>query len=146
SGTPVRLLLGEPGKERAVVHTRLLLAELETPGPLARAAEILRHQLHAVTDAECRHAEPVDPWIDAWRAVRVHGRRAAAQHQRERVPRPNLLGGDAVADELRVDPALADAARDQLRVLPAEVDDQHRALLGREVRLRKGDDLPHQPR
>jgi hypothetical protein len=41
-----------------------------------------------------------------------------------------------VADELRVDPALADPARDQLRVLAAEVDDED----GPVVSLRERDD------
>jgi hypothetical protein len=34
-----------------------------------------------------------------------------------------------VADELRVDAALAHPARDQLRVLPPEVEDEHRAVV-----------------
>ena len=51
-----------------------------------------------------------------------------------RIPRPDLVGGDAVADELRVDAALADAARDQLRVLATEVEDEDRALLGSALR------------
>jgi len=44
-----------------------------------------------------------------------------------------------MADELRVDAALADATGDQLGVLAAEVDDEDRALFGR--RLRQPDDL-----
>jgi hypothetical protein len=39
-----------------------------------------------------------------------------------------------MADELRVDPAFANASRDQLRVLAAEVDDQNGTPLGRGLR------------
>ena len=53
----------------------------------------------------------------------------AAQDERVRVARAHLLGRDAVADELRVDAALAHAPRDQLRVLPAEVEHEHGPLL-----------------
>ena len=143
---PRRLLLGQPGEERAFVDTNLRLAELGDAGSLDPAAEILRHQLHPVTDAERRHAEPVQRRVDPRRAVRIHGCRAAAQHERERVPGPNLVRGNAVADELGVDTALTDAASDQLRVLTAEVDDQHRPLLPRRLGGRQADDFPHQLR
>ena len=82
--------------------------------------------------------------IDARRAVRVHGRRPAAEDQRVRVARAHLLGRHRVRNELRVDAALAHAARDQLRVLPAEIDDEHGALLG--PRLRQVENLARQRR
>jgi hypothetical protein len=47
-------------------------------------------------------------------------------------------------DELRVDPAFADAARDQLRVLAAEIDDEDGALFGCGLRDGERDDLAHQ--
>jgi hypothetical protein len=51
-----------------------------------------------------------------------------------------------VADELGVDPALADPARDQLRVLAAEVDHEDRTFLGRSFRLGERDEVAHQAR
>ena len=98
------------------------------------AAELERHELRAVTDAERRHAELEQRRIDAGRVVGVDGRRAAAEHERVRVPGAHRLGRDRVADELGVDAALAHAPRDQLRVLAAEVENEDRPVLpGREL-------------
>jgi hypothetical protein len=46
-----------------------------------------------------------------------------------------------VADELGVDPALADAAGDQLRVLAAEIDDEDGAVFELRVARRQLDDV-----
>ena len=48
-----------------------------------------------------------------------------------RVARAYLRSRDAVADELGVHAALANAPRNQLGVLAAEIDDEHRPLLRR---------------
>ena len=48
---------------------------------------------------------------------------------RARNPYALVLGRDRVADELRVDPALAHAARDQLRVLTTEIENEDRPVL-----------------
>jgi hypothetical protein len=54
-----------------------------------------------------------------------------------RIARAHLRRRDAVADELRVDAALANTSRDQLGVLPPEIDDQDGALLGKTLRQRQ---------
>ena len=105
------------------------LAELGGARALDAAAELLRHQLHAVADAEHRDAELVDRRIDLRRAVGVDRRRAAAEDQRGRVPRAQRRRRRPVADELRVDPGLAHTTRDQLRVLAAEIDDEDGPVL-----------------
>src|SRR5205814_4033253 len=117
------------------------LAELAGAGAVdAAAGQVLRHQLHAVADAERRDAEVEDRGIDVWRALGVHRRRPAREDQRDRIAAADLLRARAVRDELRVDTGLAHAPRDQLRILPAEVDHEHRALFRERLRA-EGDDV-----
>ena len=125
---PRGLLGRQVGEELALLDAQLGLAEL-AGAPIDAAAELLRHQVHAVTDAEGRDAELEDRRIDVRRVVRVDRCASPGEDQRYGVAAANLFGGDAMRDELRVDPRLANAAGDQLRVLPAEVDHQHRPLL-----------------
>jgi hypothetical protein len=103
--------------------------ELGDAGAVDAAAELQRHELRAVTDAERRHAELEQRRIDARGVVGIDGCRAAAEHERVRVPGPHRLRRDRVADEFGVDAALAYAPRDQLRVLAAEVENENRPVL-----------------
>jgi hypothetical protein len=132
---PADLLLRQPGGERAS-DLQLGLAELAR-GALDAAAEVLRHQLHPVADAEHGDAELVDPGVDLWGLFRVHRRRPAAEDQRDGVLHRQLRCRGAVTDELGVDARLADTPGDQLRVLPAEIDDEHWAQVIRKS-LRRG--------
>ena len=87
------------------------------------AAELERHQLGAVADAE--HGQPAAPdrGVGLGGAVVVHGHRAAREDDRPD-PAPLELGHRrVVGQQLRVDVELADAARDQLGELAAEVED-----------------------
>src|SRR5207253_1312589 len=93
------------------------------------AAELLRHQVHPVTDAEGRYPELEEARVDARRSLGIDRRRAPREDDRGRVAGPDLRSGGAVRDELGVDARLANAPRDQLRVLPPEVEHEHRALL-----------------
>ena len=130
---PHRLRLGLAGEQRVVVvgaggdRGRAVLA---VAGVRDLAAELLRHHLEAVADAERRHAEPQDALVERGRSRLVHRRRAAREHDAHGVLRAHLLGRDGVRHDLRVDGCLAHAPRDQLRVLGAEVDDEDGALLG----------------
>ena len=128
------------------MHADVGLAELGDAGVLDGAAEVLRHQLHPVADAERRHAELVDARIDPGSSRGVHRGGAAAEDERQRVPRPHLLRRHAVTDELGVDAALTNTPRDQLRVLAAEVEDENRTLFGRRLGGGEPDDLPHYAR
>ncbi len=101
------------------------------------AAEMLRHQLHAVADAERRHAELEHSGVDVRCAVGVHRCRPAGEDQRRRIASRHLAGREPVRDELRVDARLSDATRDELAVLAAEVEHEHRPLLG--ARLGRGE-------
>jgi hypothetical protein len=111
---PDALLVREVMEEAALFRPKLGLAEFRDARPVDAPAELLRHQLHPVADAERRDAELEEARVDVGCAVGVDGGRAAGQDERKGVARANLLGGDVVADEFRVDAALPDAARDQL--------------------------------
>ena len=104
-------------------------------------AQLLRHELHAVADPQGRNPEPEDARVDLRGALGIDRSGPARQHQRERIPRPELLGRDAVRDELRVDAALPHPARDQLRVLAAAVQNEHRPLFGGRLRRWQRDDV-----
>ncbi len=140
---PDGLPFGQAVEERSALCMQRRLAELGDAGPIDAPAEILGHELHAVADAEDRHAEVEQARIDPGRALRVDGGRPAREDERARVAAPYLLGGDPVRDELRVHTTLAHASRDQLRVLAAEVDDENGALVGLSVGEREPDDLAH---
>jgi hypothetical protein len=135
-GHPDRLLPRRPAKELRLVGADLCLAELGDAGSLDGAAELERHQLHPVADAERRDPELEDRRVDARRLVRVNRRRSAAEDERVWVSRADLLGRDVVPDELGVDATFARAPRDQLRVLPAEVEHEHRTPF-RSVNVRR---------
>jgi hypothetical protein len=131
-GHPHGQLGRKPFGQRSAGSAEGGLAEL-AGSAVDAAAETLRHQVHAVADAERRHAELEHAGVDLRRPVHVHGRRPAGQDQRDRVPATNLRGRGAMRHELRVDARLAHAARDQLRVLTAEVEHEHGPLLRERV-------------
>ena len=123
---PADLLLGEPREQLAAVDPECRLSELGDVRPLDGASQLLRHQLRAVTDAECRHVELEQTGVDKWRVLGVHGGGPAGEDQRRRVAPPHFARGDVVAHELGVDAAVADAPGNELRVLTAEIEDEDR--------------------
>ena len=88
------------------------------------AAEIARHELRAVTDAEDRHPRVVDRGVDVGRVGNVHRGRAARQDDRGRPLREHLRDRHRPRHDLAVHVRLAHPPRDQLRVLRPEVDDE----------------------
>ena len=141
---PDGLLGRQVVEELRLAGLELGLAELGRSRTLDDAAEIARHELHAVADAERRDPEREDLRVEVGRAVRIHGGRAAREDERCRVACRDLRRSQPVPDELRVDPRLAHAPRDQLAVLPAEIDDEDRPLFRRGLGRRERDDLRHQ--
>ena len=140
---PADLLLRQVHEELAALDGELRLAELGDAGPLDPAAELLRHDLHPVTDAERRDAEREDARIDLRRAVRVDRRGPARENERQRVAPAHLVRADRMRHELGVDAALAHAPRDQLRVLASAVQNEHRPLFGGRLRRWQWDDVAH---
>ena len=110
---------------RVAARAHFGVAELAHLAGLDLAAELLRHGLHAVADAEHRHAElehrvrarvPVaSSYADMWLPERMMPFGAEVADE---------LVGDVVRMDLAVDVRFAHAARDQLRVLRAEIEDE----------------------
>ena len=92
---PHGLLGREVVEELGVVRLELGLAELGGARALDGAAEVARHELHAVTDAERRDPEREDLGVQVRRAVGVDRGGAAGEDQRRgvarrRPPRPTV--------------------------------------------------------
>ena len=117
SGWPARSVPPSDDRDRG----RAVLAQA---GVRDLAAELLRHHLESVADAEHGHAELEDAGIERRRPRLVHARRTTAEHDARGALRGDLGRGDRVRHDLAVDVGLAHAAGDQLRVLRTEVDDQ----------------------
>ena len=123
---------GSPSKSAPDAVVELRLAELGGAGARDLAAELERHQLGAVADAERRDPELEELRVDPRRALRVdRGGAAGEDHRDAGCAARTSAAVERVRNELGVDAGIADAARDQLRVLAAEVEHEHRPLLGR---------------
>src|SRR5439155_8465385 len=124
---PDRLLGGQVLEQRArPERPEVGLAVLADAGAADLPAEDLRHPLLAVADAEHRDAEVEEPGVHCRSARRVDAGWSAGEDQTLGTAPPDLIQGDAVREDLRVDLALADAAGDELRVLSAVIDDEDR--------------------
>ena len=107
----------------AVADRHIGMAEFPVRRPRQGTAQDLRHELHAVADAQHRDPELEQLRVEARRPVRVHRGGAAGEDQPLGVALADLLRPDMVRQQLAEDAALAHAPRDQLRVLPAVVED-----------------------
>ena len=102
----------------------LRVAELAMIGRRDAATELLRHGLHAVADAEHRHAGLEHRRGRARRLGVGHRLGAAGEDDAARAERADVGVAHVPGVDLAVDARLAHAARDELRVLGAEVEDQ----------------------
>ncbi len=93
---------------------------------LELAAQIARHQLKAVADAENRQTARPNLLVDAEGVGAKRALRAAGQNDRSRVAALDLFPRRIVRDDFRINACFTDTARDQLRILRAEVDDDDR--------------------
>ena len=84
-------------------------------------AELVRHQLHPVADAERGNAQVPDRGIALRRVLAVHAGRAAAEDQTARSKHRQFRGGRVEVQDLGEHFALTDPPRDDLRVLRAEI-------------------------
>ena len=100
-------------------------AELAVVAALDLAAELLRHRLLAVADAEHRHAGVIDGLGRKRRVLVEHRGRAAGQDHAARLHRRERGGRVLERHDLGIDPLLAHAPRDQLGHLGAEIDDEN---------------------
>ncbi len=122
--------LGQPVEQRArrLGDRELGKAVLADVGLGDLPAEVQRHLLDAVAEAQDRDAELEHGRVHVRRALGVHARGTSGEDERRGCTARDLLGGDVERHDLRVDPRLADAARDELRVLRPEVEDEDRRL------------------
>src|SRR5690606_22243308 len=121
----VDVVLDVPQQVAVAVDLHLGVAELALVGALYLAAELLRHGLHAVADAEHRHPQLEHQARCPGGAV-AGGHRLGATGEDDA---PGLEFADRLQRhiervDLAVDTDLADAPGDQLGVLGAEVEDQ----------------------
>jgi hypothetical protein len=93
------------------------------------ATQDVRHEVHAVADAEDREPAVQDRGLDERRVLVVHARRSAGEDDADHAASLELLGGDVVGEDLAVHAGLADAARDELRVLGSIVEDRDRCTM-----------------
>jgi hypothetical protein len=122
---------GDAGEQRSSESLRSSSAARTRARPRPRPGRPAPHQqLHAVADAEHRHAEPEHRRVGARRVGGVDARGSAREHDRTRRERAQLRVVDPGRHDLAVDVELADPARDELRVLSAVVDDDHALELG----------------
>jgi hypothetical protein len=90
------------------------------------AAELLRHELLAVTDAEHRQAEVEETRVALGRILVVNALRAARQNYCAGSDGRDRFDRDGARMDLAIDLRLANAARDELRVLSAVVENEDR--------------------
>jgi hypothetical protein len=86
-------------------------------------AERIGHQLHAVADAEHRHAGVEQRRLAARRGGLRHAARPTRQDDADGIALANLDERRVVRKDFRIDRQLAEPARDQLRELRAEIQD-----------------------
>ena len=87
------------------------------------AAELDRHDLLAVAEAQHGDAHVEDPLVHVGGVVGVHGGGTAREDDRGGAHRGELVGADVTRDDLGVHVQVADATRDELAVLGAKVED-----------------------
>ncbi len=110
-------------------------AELAVMAGLDLAAELLRHRLFAVADAEHRHAGLVDRRRRQRRVFVEHRGRPAGQDHGFRLHGAEGRFGLLERHDLAIDALFAHPARDQLRHLRAEIDDQDLVVVGQMPRI-----------
>src|SRR5262249_32814552 len=120
-----------PLEQRAVLDDLDLgTAEFAVMAALDLAAQLVRHRLLAVADAEHRNAGLVDFLGRERRVLVEHGGGAARENDALGPHREARLLGLLERHDLRIDALLAHAPRDELRHLRAEIDDENLVVHG----------------
>lgn len=115
--------LANASEERTAFRDlKLAAAVFALRGVFDLAAELMRHELHTVANAEDWQPEIEDRWIGMRRLFSINAGGAAAEDQALRMHRRDFFRGRIEGDDLRINLALAHATRDDLRVLRAEVE------------------------
>ena len=118
---------------RLLGHQHLGAAELAVMAALDHAAELRRHRLLAVADAEDRHAGVIDRGRRQRRALVEHRRRPAGEDHALRAQRPEGLIRLLERHDLAIDLLFADPPGNELGHLRPEIDDQDLVVAGEPV-------------
>ena len=103
-------------------------APILAPGAVFHlSAEVMRHELHAIANAEHRRAEIENARIGVRRILSIHAGGAAAENDAGGMERRDLLRRQVKTDDLGIHLAFADSPRDDLRVLGTEIQDDDSA-------------------
>ena len=105
-------------------------AELAVMAALDLAAELRRHRLLAIADAEHRHAGAEDVLRRPRRDRLGHRGRPAGEDHALRLHLAEGLLGRLERHDLGIDPLLPHPPRDELRHLRAEIDDEDLVVVG----------------
>ena len=117
--------IGDAVEKRAVaVGAHFRVTEFARVAPTHLAAELHRHRLHAVADAEYRHAHLPHRARSAQLVVFIGAGVAARKDDALGREVADEGVGDVVGVDFAIDMRLAHAAGDQLRDLRAEVEDE----------------------
>ena len=117
-------------QRRVLGHGHLGAAEFAMMPALDLAAELMRHGLLAVADAEHRHARLEDRHRRERRARLEHRGRPAGQNDSLRLHRGEGFLRFLIRHDLGIDLFLAHPPRDELSHLRAEIDDQNLVVGG----------------
>ena len=107
----------------------LRIAKLALVAGLHRAAQMMRHELHAVADAKHGHAQGKNAGIGLIVGV-INGIGAAGEDDAFRIEGLNVGERHIVRVQFAIDMRLAYAAGDQLRDLRAEIEDKDFVVIG----------------
>ncbi len=118
---------------RVAARADLGVAELAVVAPLDGAAELRRHRLHAVADAQHRHADRPDRMRRAQLVVLVGAGVAAAEDDPLGREGPHEVVGHVLRVDLAVHVRFAYAAGNQLGDLRAEIEDEDLVVHGAQV-------------
>ena len=107
---------------------------LPATGPHDMTARQLPNELHAIADAQERHAYFQKLRTGARDLIIVDARRTSREDDPRRIPLPDPVRRSVRRMDLTVDSLLADAPRDELRVLGTVIEDEN--AVGHLIRLR----------
>ena len=111
------------GKERAFVETDKGLSVFAHRRGADLCAEFLTHQLHAVADAEHRHAEMEQLIRAGAGAGKIAAVRSAGEDDAGEPVALHAFNGCVRREQLAVYAGFADAPRDELVILRSKIDD-----------------------
>ena len=117
----------EPRQQPAFhpVHGHLGAAVFAPRAAFHRRAQKVGHQLHAVADAQNRHAQRKHALIHRGRALVKHAGRAAAEDDAHGPRCPDIRQRRAAGQHAGIDPVLAHPPGDQLGILSAKIQNQN---------------------